>query len=158
MINHGPPLLSQGSPGAGGGVKGLQGKKRTPWQTDWRDFWLNDVTFLMWPLLNYQTLTFVLKKIHQKCEEDDTIFFFNTYNFKTCQLPATDSADDNSYVFLRMWMPVMGGSTYRWRRRDLGEEEHVSCSVYSPHWTSHFCSRSSVTSCDPVNCLLGTPL
>lgn len=59
MNNHGPPLPSQDSPGAGGGVKGLRGKKRTPWQTDWRDFWLNDVTFFNVTSVELSNLTFV---------------------------------------------------------------------------------------------------
>lgn len=67
MINHGSPLPSQESLGEVEEWKGSKAKRGLRGKTDWRDFWLNDVTFfnVTFALSN---LRFVLKKKSAKCE------------------------------------------------------------------------------------------
>lgn len=157
MINRGPPPPSQESPGAGGEVKGLLGKKRNSvanWLTglliQWRHF--SNVTSV-----EFSNLMFVLN--HQKCEENAMILSDTTVRSASRLLLIQQS--DNTFVYLRMWIPVTGGSTSGWRCRDLEEMSAVAFippSLPTSPQDIQFCSMSSVTSFDPVNCLLGTPL
>lgn len=57
VLSHDSPRIPTALPGPPWGSwrsERALWQKRTPWQTDWWDFWLHDVTF-WWPLLNFQS-------------------------------------------------------------------------------------------------------
>lgn len=105
---HCPPRTALGQLG---GERALW-QKRTPWQTDWWDLRLNDVTFL-WPLLYFQSYEFFFLIIGNV----NKLSFFPVH---LDLLTASEKQSSSCFVLLWIGISVLKGRTFRWIRMDLG--------------------------------------
>lgn len=126
MINHGPPLPSQGSPGAVGMWKGSMAKEDSVANrlmgplTQWSHFF---VTLIMFSIL--RILFLFISNVNK-------LSFFPPVHLDLLTACSWKKQSSSCFVLLWIWISVLKGRTFRWTRVDLGGREACQLQRLSP--------------------------